>query len=326
MDIFTHALLPLALYAALRRPWPECLAAGLGAAMPDMDLLLSWAQGLDDRLYFTVHRGWSHTLWGAPLFAVLGLALLSRPWWRTRLGGLGPRFAAFQLAPLTLLAVLLGAWSHLLLDWPTLTGVAALWPFSLQRATLNLYFFGVFAVTPVSAWVFWRLLRGTLTRALLLRAAALVAVALLATAGLREATLPRDVPAGAVVVPTPNDLRWIVAEPEAGGWVVHDHDALAGDGEAHEFLGNLSEDAIPAVVRAQALGTYAAWAWNHPAPVLNSTRLADGWRIEFRDAVMLHRNATGGWLAELTAEPEPLVVEVHGERAVVAARPTGFGF
>jgi membrane-bound metal-dependent hydrolase YbcI (DUF457 family) len=325
MDIFTHALLPLALFAALRRPWAECLAAGLGAAMPDMDVLLSWAQAADP-LYFTVHRGWSHTVWGAPLFALAGLAVVSRPFWRTRLGSLGPRLAAFRLAPATCVAAVLGAWSHLLLDWPTITGVAAAWPFSLQRATLNLYFFGVLFATPVSAWAVWRLYRGTLPRPLLLRAAALCALLLLASGALRAATMPHGLPAEDVVVPTPNDLRWVVAVPEAQGWVVHDHDALRGDGAAHEFQGNLSAAAIPALVAAEGTGAYRTWAWNNPTPLLNATPLADGWRIEFRDAIALHRNLTGGFLAGLVRAPEPLVVDVRGGQATVVERPGEYGF
>lgn len=326
MDVFTHAVLPLALLAALRRPWPECLAAGLGGAMPDMDVLLSWLQGADDRLYFTVHRGWSHTLWGAPLFALAGLAVLSRPWWQRHAGTLGRRLAAFQLAPLPLLAAALGAESHLALDALTVTGVPAAWPLGAQRVTLNLYFFSAYLVAPVGAWAVWKLYRGTLTRPLLLRAGALVCVALLASGGLREATMPRALPPGAVVVPTPNDLRWVVAEPQAGGWVVHDHDAWSGDGEAHEFLGNVSSVAAPAVARAERLGAFTAWAWDHAAPVVNATPLPDGgWRVEFRDAVALQRSLTGGLLANLAHEPQPLVVEVRGDRAVVVERPRGFG-
>jgi membrane-bound metal-dependent hydrolase YbcI (DUF457 family) len=317
MDVFTHAVLPLAAFALLRRRWLG-LAAGLGAATPDADALFTWLARVDPQLWFTVHRGWSHTLWGAPLLGLLALALLSRPWCARR----WPRLGAFRATPLAAEALVLGAWSHLGLDALTISGVPALWPLSAQRFTLNLFFFSALYMVPVSAYLVWRLARGTLGDRLLARGALLLVLALAAGGSLRAATMPHV--EGAVVQPTPNELRWVVAEPLPGGWRVREAGPMA-DARVDTFTGNASAEAAGAVRRAEGLGAHTAWAWTNPAPVVNATRLADGWRVEFRDAVAMHRNATGGLLAGLVREPRPLVVEVRGGTARAVEQPAWFG-
>lgn len=321
MDIFTHAVLPLALLALLRRPAAQRLAAGLGAAMPDMDVLATSVARFDDSLYGFVHRGWSHTLWGAPLLAVVGLLVLTRPWWAQR----WPRMAAFRLDRLTVVAAVVGAVSHVALDALTISGVPALWPASDERVTANLFFYSALYMVPVSGYLIWRLSRGTLDDALLRRGAALLVVAIVVGGAVRAATTPRDLPPGSVVQPTPSELHWIVATPIPGGWDVEDRIAAFGEPQRHVFVGNATPAADEAVARAQALGAYVAWHWTNPAPVLNATAVEGGWRIEFRDAVALHRNATGGILAGLVHGPGPLVVEVVGGEARVVERPGWFG-
>lgn len=321
MDVFSHAVLPLALWALLlRRPAPERLAAALGGAAPDMDFFLAWVTRLGDPFYAFVHRGLSHTLWGAPLFALVGLALLASPW----AARAWPRLAAFRLTPATALAAALGGLTHLALDMLTISGVPLLWPLSVERFTLNVYFFSALYMTPVAAYAVWRLYKGRLSDALLARVAA-VLVAMLAVSGaVRLAAYPHDAPPGAVVQPAALDGQWVVAEPVADGWVVRTA-GWAADGRAFTFTGNATPEAQPAVERAEALGAYTSWRWRSAAPVVNATPLGDGgWRVEFRDAFALHRNATGS-IFQLVRMSVPLVVEVHGDAAVVRERPGGWG-
>lgn len=321
MDIFTHAVLPMAVVLLwLRRPRAQALAAGLGAAMPDVDFFLSWATRLGDPFYAFTHRGWSHTLWGAPLLALLGLAVLSRPWWARRWG----RMEAFQLGRWAAMAAVGGAWSHLALDMLTITGVPLLWPLSAERFTLNVFFFSALYMVPVSAYLVWRLAKGTLGDELLRRGTALLVIAMVLGGGLRLATMPRDLPEGAVVQPTPTEVRWVVAVPVEQGWEVRDHGLFVGS-ERSAFRGNASSEAQEAVARAQALGSYTGWRWGNPTPVVNATPIEGGWRVEFRDAVAMHRNLTGGFIAGLVRVPVPLVVEVTQEGARVVLRPGGFG-
>jgi membrane-bound metal-dependent hydrolase YbcI (DUF457 family) len=320
VDIFSHAVLPLALVAlALRRPRAAWLAAGLGAAMPDMDVAFTWVASLADPLYAFTHRGWSHTLWGAPVWALGGLALLSRPWAARRWA----RLASFRLTPETCLAAVLGAWSHLALDVLTITGVPLLWPQSPARFTLNLFFYSVLLMTPVAAWLVWRLFRRRLDERTLRRGALVLVGMLLLTGALRAATMPRDLPPGAVVLPSPLEARWIVATPLPAGWHVEDRGWPPGGSGTYE--GNASSAARALVPRAQQLGAYLAWSWRNPTPLVNATAIDGGWRLEFLDAVALHREATGGLLAGSFRAPRPLVVEVVGDEARVVRHPGAFG-
>lgn len=320
MDIFTHALLPMALLAILRRSRAEQLAAGLGGAMPDMDTFFTWVAGFDDALYAFAHRGWSHSLWGAPLLALMGLAILAQPWWARR----WPRMAAFQFTHFTAGAAALGGLAHIVLDSLTISGVPALWPLSTERFTANLFFFSVPYMTPVGLYLVWRLYRGRLDERWLLRGAAVLVAALVITGAVRAATVPRDLAAGAVLQPTPSEWRWVVATPTGGGWDVEDH-AVWGEEHRFVFVGNTSAASAGAVARAQQLGAYVAWRWTHPAPVVNATAIEGGWRVEFRDAAALHRTASGGFFAGLVPEPRPLTVEVMGDRARVVERGLFWG-
>lgn len=322
MDIFTHAVLPLAAFALLlRRPLAERLAAGLGAAMPDMDAFASWMTRLDDSLYSFTHRGWSHSLWGAPLLAVAGLIVLTRPWWARR----WPRMAAFQLNPLTVAAVLVGGWSHLVLDGLTISGVPLLWPFSLDRVTLNLFFYAVVYMTPVGAWIIWRLYRGTLDDRALRRGTLVLVAMLVVSGGVRAATMPRDIAPDALVQPAPLEVQWYVATPTLQGWRVEQR-APWDVPPALLAEGNTTPDAAEAVAQARALGAYIAWHWQNPAPVVNATPIDGGWRVEFRDAVAMARNMTGGFLAGMSRPADALVVEVVDGRATAVKRPGFWGF
>ncbi|HEV8359453.1 MAG TPA: metal-dependent hydrolase [Candidatus Thermoplasmatota archaeon] len=322
MDIFTHAVLPLAALAFLRRPLAERLAIGLGAAMPDMDVFFSWATRLcDDPCFAFTHRGLSHTVWGAPLLGALGLAIVTMPWWSRR----WPRMAAFQLGPMTLLAALVGGLSHVALDALTITGTPALWPLTLQRFTLNIYFFSLLYTAPLALWVVWRLFRGTLQeRHLKLAALGLVAM-LVAGGALRVATMPQGLGADAVVQPSPLDGEWLVAKPGAapGSWEVATTSVWRASLHT-THAGNATAASADAVARAQALGAWKGWAWTNEAPLVNATAIEDGWRLEFRDAFALHRNATG-WNIGGFARERPLVIEVARGEARVVERAPFFG-
>jgi membrane-bound metal-dependent hydrolase YbcI (DUF457 family) len=320
VDIFTHAILPMALLTLLRRRRAEVLAAGLGGAMPDMDVLVTWVTGLGDPFYIFTHRGWTHTLWGAPLVGMAGLYLFSRPWWARRWGRMG----AFQWDRDTALAASFGGFLHLFLDALTISGVPLLWPLDLGRVSAQFYFYSAIYLTPFSALLIWWLYKGRLDHRRLMRGAALLVAAIVLAGGVRAATYPWDTPAGAVVQPTPVEVRWVVAVPVEQGWAVEDR-AWMGQEQRTLVRGNATPAAAEAVRAAQGLGTYVGWRWTHPTPVVNTTAIEGGWRLEFRDAIALHRNATGGFLAGAFREPSALVVDVVGGQANVVARPGYFG-
>lgn len=117
MDNLTHSLVGLALSrAGLSRYSPY--AAGLlilSANAPDVDIVALAGGPLQ---YFENHRGYTHSLAGAPVLAALSVAAIALiahkrlPWRR-----------AFALC-------IAGVLSHLLLDWTNNYGIRLLLPFS----------------------------------------------------------------------------------------------------------------------------------------------------------------------------------------------------
>src|SRR5207244_7138855 len=115
---------------------------GVGAASPDGDALFSWLSRVNDRLYFLQHRGASHSLLGALVMGLAAaglLALLARAWPR--------RLGLFAFRPALLAAGALGAGTHIVLDYVTLSGVPLLWPFSDARVSAEVFHWLV-------AWLF----------------------------------------------------------------------------------------------------------------------------------------------------------------------------
>ncbi len=127
MDPITHVLLGASLgYAAFGKKLSRtaAVAGGLAAFVPDADVFIRSAA--DPLLAIEYHRGFTHSLFFAPLGAglVAGVWFLRRRW----------RSQAF-----TLWLCCLGAYvSHCLLDAATSYGTQWLWPFSKARAGWDL--------------------------------------------------------------------------------------------------------------------------------------------------------------------------------------------
>jgi len=126
MDPVTHAAAGLLLSQVLPGPsraW-STLAGLAFAFLPDIDYFLVYG----DRLAFIRHhRGFTHSLWALPLFALLGAGL------GRALGG-PPWFLPIFFLGLAVLA------SHLLLDLATSYGTKILFPFSRKRFSLDWLF------------------------------------------------------------------------------------------------------------------------------------------------------------------------------------------
>lgn len=285
LDVFTHFVLPYAAATALRRPRAERLAAGLGGYAPDLDILWTWVPRVWPDAYPFVHRGFSHTVWGGAALAVALLWLLTRPAIRSR----WKRLSALAFGGALAAIAVAGSFTHtLLLDALTITGTPAFWPLTHERWTINFFFWGATLALPVSLYLTIQLWRGRASdRAVRIGGLVVVAV-LVATAGVRAATYP-DREAGAVVVPTSTDWRWVRAEPAVGpngtaGWVLSN--VVWGETTAsRSYFGNATGAALDAAEACRATGAYRAWRWGgNRAEVVNATVLPGGWRILFVDA------------------------------------------
>lgn len=127
MDPITHVLLGASLgYAAFGKKLGRTAAAcaGLAAFVPDADVFIRSAT--DPLIAIEYHRGFTHSLFFAPLGAVIvaGVWILRRRW----------RPQALTIWLCCLVAYV----SHCLLDAATSYGTQLLWPFSNARAGWDL--------------------------------------------------------------------------------------------------------------------------------------------------------------------------------------------
>jgi inner membrane protein len=154
MDTLTHALSGALLGRATAPSAPAegqlstgvRVAAGfLAGAFPDVDVVLSFVSPI---AYLTLHRGPTHSLLLAPLWALLLAGLFALLWrrysWRAFYG-----------------VALGGILIHIAGDWITSFGTLMLWPLSDHRFALSttfiidLWFTGII-VAALAAAAFWR--------------------------------------------------------------------------------------------------------------------------------------------------------------------------
>lgn len=139
MDFFTHVVVSAAVAFTIFNDEDYQRAFIIGGIAPDFDVLIAWFPMLLPDLYFLQHRGLIHTVFFAPLIAVL---LIGATGW---LGRISDRDAIQRLSqeittPLTVRTILMGAGGslgHLLLDLLTTWGVPLFYPFLSTRFSLG---------------------------------------------------------------------------------------------------------------------------------------------------------------------------------------------
>ena len=162
MDSVTQAVLGAAIGGAIAPAGQRRKALLAGAALgtlPDLDVLIDYGDAVEN---FTYHRGFSHSLFVLPPFALL-LWLALRRWW-----------APVRDAPLRWLAIIgLALVTHPLLDAHTAYGTQLLWPLEsppVMWATLFIIdpLFTLPMLVAVIITAAWPARRGNVARAALL--------------------------------------------------------------------------------------------------------------------------------------------------------------
>lgn len=288
MDVATHLLVPyagaLAAFGFWRRGATDdrgraavALVFGVAGFSPDLDGFLKWVAELDERLYFMQHRGLSHSLVGAPLFALAFVGVLAL--FARRVGWL--RNFAWRRAFLP--AIVLGSWTHLVLDGVTLAGVPLLWPFASGRWTLGIFSWLVIWLLPVCAAVLGLHTWGRLDRRGVVVSGAVVVAILVVVGGFRVATRP-DVAPGELVFPRESASEWLVATPAPSGWTL----ATESGGirrDMQDFEDVEPPEAAEAVARARDTGNYRGFLMGRYGPeVVVAVAASDGWDVTFTDA------------------------------------------
>lgn len=280
MDVFSHFVLPYLVVHVATRDRRAALAAGIGAFSPDVDALTA-ILALWDPLYFLGHRGVSHSLLGAPLYALGTLLLLRARFWRRLI----PIHDELRFGPRLALLAVAFSYTHLALDALTHWGVPLLYPWSVERISAGWFFYSVGAMVPVSIWVVWRTARGTDT-ARGRRVALVLLVAILVVAGgVRAATYPDD-PDIEVAYPAAAEWSWTALERTQTGWRATFYSWGREIGQA-EYLEPPVRDpqAAAAVERAKGHVEYRAFELYTRGPHVTQVepREEGGWNVTFLD-------------------------------------------
>lgn len=282
MDTLTHGFVPYAAFTLARRPRVERAAAAIGGIAPDLDAFWAWLSHTHDQAYPLVHRGFSHTIWGAPILATLLLFLLahrrvagrfrwSESIWFTR-GAIGPLW--------------IGAWSHLFLDGLTITGVPLLWPLYDGRFTADWFFFGVPYLLPLSLFAWIMLWRAKASDRLIRRTFLALVVVLLVAGGIRWYSYPRDLLGDEDVTPGPVEWQWVVSRRNESGVLVYSTGFGGVSREPLFFPDSNRTEAAEALRLCEADIGFVPWHWYlWGIPLVNATAGDDGgWRIAYADS------------------------------------------
>lgn len=282
MDLFTHFAVPYLVMWALGRPQAERLAAGLGGYAPDLDVLTGWVGLLGPEWELFGHRGVSHSLLGAPLYALGAMMLLALPPWERR----WPRMAVWRFTPRLVAIAMLASLTHLALDFLTVWGVPLLFPWSLERFSLNGFFYGVLPAMGVSGYLVWRLARGTAGEAVLRRCAVALVVVFVVVGAVRYASRP-DVEGAESVQPGNMEWQWRTYERVEEGWKVTWW-SFGRPTMDRLYLETLPTDAAgeAALARARDTAEYRAfrlYAYGPEAVEVEVEATGDAWNVTFVD-------------------------------------------
>lgn len=319
MDAATHVLVAFALAAvaaraagavgaagAAGRQWGP--VAGLAAFAPDLDVVfapLLWF----DVLYPLQHRGATHSIVGAPIMALVVLAAA---------GALARRHArleAFRWRRGHWVPLLLGAWSHLLLDAVTHQGTPLLWPVTEARWSLEVYYWIIWWLAPFSLLPLWLRWRGRWGDRRVVQAATLVLVVVLALGALRLAERPDG-----TVYAQRDPFDWLVASQQGNGtWRVD----LVEHGETtitRWYVPEVPAGAGGAVALVQETDAYRGFRFSSTAPhVVTAQPAGQGWDVTVVDIVQRFQATTAPpWAQEhLLKDAGILRAHVDGTRVEV---------
>ena len=257
----------------------ERIAAAIGGIAPDLDALWAWLSHSHEYAYPLVHRGFSHTIWGAPLLATFLLFLLSH---RT-IAGRFRRFENLWFTRGAFIPLWIGAWSHLLLDGLTITGIPLLWPFFDGRFTTDWFFFGIPYILPLSLFGWIMVYRGKATDRLVLCTFAAILVVMLLAGSVRAYSYPTDLVGDEDVTPGPVDWLWYVSRANDTGVLVY-ATSVGGERVGEEFFPhNNYQESREAQRRCQAAVGYTAWNWYvWGLPVIDARQLVHPYNDESR--------------------------------------------
>lgn len=275
MDAITHVLFGYVIGLVLFRDVRLAAATAAGALAPDLDVIVA-PLALLEPFWYLQHRGATHSLIGAPLWALLMAGIIDRiaRHWR--------RLSPLRWQRLTPYAAVAGGWSHLILDAPTHHGIPWLWPFIETSQSVELYYWMIPWLAPFSFVVLlWRY-RAKISDAAVQRAFAGILVVIVVVGGIRVA----ERPAGEHVYSTANPYTWMVLERHDNGTWRAD---VVSDGDVEHvfwYPNALPADAEPAHGAMRQSIPYRSYAMDgFGITVATAEPVPGGWRINVTDVV-----------------------------------------
>ena len=227
MDSLTHALAIGAIFAVAGRPELIPFAA-LGAVAPDIDITFQRFSDHDPRLYILTHGGITHSFAGV-IVVSLSAALIALPA-ATLLGYSTPLLLAVA-------AILIGAFSHVFLDFLAYPGIPLLYPATDKKYTMGFaagptpylmvasIVFGAFILTGRASiqdpWIY----------------CGFFALVIIISGALK---LYVSAMTGGKAIPGFNPLRWLIITESPGSYHVYGYHLLKGRLPATDYT-KLSE-------------------------------------------------------------------------------------
>jgi membrane-bound metal-dependent hydrolase YbcI (DUF457 family) len=295
VDVFSHFLIPFAgalVFLGLwRRPptggiqmmkWRHKLALaivfGVGGVAPDLDGLYGWLRHTDG-FYWLQHRGFSHSLIGAPLHGMIGAGLVA----------LAARLYPQRLSWLRwrrsyLLVGALGGLTHLVLDGITYGGIPLFYPLSNERYTIPIYSWLLIWVAPLAAGTILLFLTGKASPRRVIQITAIILVFMIINAGVRLENRP-IIQEDEQAFPRSSYREWIVLtpDPDGEGWFTQLHvDGHPQEPQWHN-QSHIAPGSERAVETAKATNAYKGLHLNVFGPIITETTIHEegGWTINF---------------------------------------------
>lgn len=220
MDSFSHAII-ISIFLVLIGKQEHIPFGILGAVIIDIDVIFKFFSDSNPGLYIFTHGGVTHSFVGAAILASLSYLLIA----------LLRDYIPFKenltlsFGVMAFFAVMLGAFSHIMIDYLAYPGIPLAYPFSDFK-----YTFGILAgpsVIIMAASIVYAAAivtgRASISQPTLYIAIFLVVLAL--SAGLKFYVDDR---ADGMKIPTMNPLKWIIINENEGSFNVRSYDLLTG--------------------------------------------------------------------------------------------------
>jgi len=227
VDSVTHALAASSLFLALGHPELVPFAA-LGSVSMDFDVLLLWFPERNPKRYVFSHGGFTHSIAGSLIIGSIVFAAVAA----LTLAGPAAWLFGAGLGILGLLALLLGALTHVFCDFLAYPGIPVLYPFTDRKYTLG-SFAGPSIFLLAVSWTYLVALLFSITTVAEYRYWAMIFLGYVGLKALLKLYLAMTT--DGATIPTKNPFKWFVIRDKGGSYAIQARHLLSGLTEPRVF-------------------------------------------------------------------------------------------